>query len=413
MTTPRPPGADRSANLKGRRQRNQFGEADATIQTAVDANVYAALHAEWAAIANRPDTRRACQAWGHRCPELVPFASPGDLVATIGRLGDPIRSCALLSELLVLAADDTLAARAVLQAVLPGLRRTAGHRWRRAQPCGPWRSERDAADDALSVGWEAIMAWAGHRQPRPAALIVRSAEGRLRRIYRSWDSEVSRTTAIIDGGPDPQPFGYMAGSPESDATALIAEAHAANVLDHREASILFACGVIGDPVSRAAKTIGLEGSVAHRVLAQSREALRAWLAGDDDEIPFQRIHDISCRPLADRTPALFADRNPLEDHSMTPLLLTPDQAICPAWHQSLQAVCPPGCRRDRVGHHRRQSSHSLPRPHTLRRGAPGPRRPSLKRGGPCFGSWWPQPGEITEAGSGAVRRMLDESSNLF
>jgi excisionase family DNA binding protein len=330
-TNPRPLGGYRSANRQGRRQRHPLGEDDASTPTAVAADVYASLHAEWAAIANRPAALRACQAWGRRCPKLGPFASPDDLVAAIGCLGDPIRSCALLSELLFLAADDTLAARAVLQAVLPGLRRAARQRWRRVQPGGPWPSQRDTADDALSAGWEAITSWAGHRHPRPAALIVRDVEGRLRRIYQAWHREAFRTTPLTDGVHEPWVFGHIAGSPESDATALIAEAQAAGVVDHREATILFACGVMGVPVSRAEQTIGLGPGVRHRVLAQSRKALRAWLTGDDlHQFTLSRlvqpVHDLSFCPLVDRTPTLYADRNTLEDPCMTPLLLTPTQA---------------------------------------------------------------------------------------
>jgi excisionase family DNA binding protein len=330
-TNPRPLGGYRSADREGREQRQRLGEDDTTTRTAVAVDVYASLHAEWAAIANRPAAVRACRAWGHRCPQLVPFASPHDLVAAIGCLGDPIRSCALLSELLFLAADDTLAARAVLQTVLPGLRRAARERWRRAQPGGPWRNEQDVAHDALSAGWEAITSWAGHRHPRPAALIVRGVEGRLRRIYQAWHREAFRTTAITDSVPEPWLFGNLVRNPESEATALIAEAQAARVLDHRDAALLFACGVTGVPVSRAEQTIGLGPGVGHRLLAQSQKALRAWLTGDDvhqftPSRPVQPVHDTSCRPLADRTPARFADDNTPEDPSMTPLLLTPTQA---------------------------------------------------------------------------------------
>jgi excisionase family DNA binding protein len=160
---------------------------------------------------------------------------------------------------------------------------------------------------------------------------VRGVEGRLRRIHQAWHREAFRTTAITDDVPEPLLFGNIAGSPESQATTLIAEAQAARVLDHREAALLFACGVIGVPVCRAEQTIGLGPGVGRRLLAQSRKALRAWLTGDDvhqftPSRLVQPVHKASCRPLADLTPALFADRNTLEDPSMTPLLLTPTQA---------------------------------------------------------------------------------------
>jgi excisionase family DNA binding protein len=287
-------------------------------------DIYASIHGEWAAIANHPAARRTSQVWAQHSPALSVFASPAELVAAIGQLGDPVRSCALLSDLLFLAADDALAARAVLQALLPGLRRAAHHRWRRAQPVGPWRCERDAADDALSGGWEAITALAGQRYSRPAAIILRGVEGRLRRIHVSWQREASRTTTLTDGVVEPYHFELqMAGSPELQATAVIADALDASVLDDREAAILFVCGVIGEPVSHMEPTLGLAPGAGYRALARAREALRDWLAYEADrpcnlDSLFQRRRSASCRPIA--------DRKTLEDSLMPPLLLTPFQA---------------------------------------------------------------------------------------
>jgi excisionase family DNA binding protein len=162
-------------------------------------------------------------------------------------------------------------------------------------------------------------------------VIVRDVEGRLCRIYQAWHREAFRTTPLTDGVDESWVFGHTAGSPESDATALIAEAQAAGVVDHREAAILFTCGVIGVPVSRAEQTIGLGPGLGHRLLAQSRKALRAWLTADDGHqftLPrlVQPVHDLSRRPLVDHSQVLPADRKTLEDPSMTPLLLTPTQA---------------------------------------------------------------------------------------
>jgi hypothetical protein len=171
---------------------------------------------------------------------------------------------------------------------------------------GPWRSQRDTADDALSAGWEAITASAGQRYCRPAAIVVRDVEGRLRHIHVSWQREASRTTALIDCVTEPCHFGLQtARSPESQATAIIAEALDERVIDDREAAILFACGVIGDPVSHIERTLGMVPGAGYRALAQARIALRGWLA-DEAARPcasnplFQHGHARSGRQVADR-----------------------------------------------------------------------------------------------------------------
>jgi len=138
---------------------------------------FAALTIEWTNQATTPAARQAIRAWAATFPALASFDTPAELVAAINRLGDPARSCVLLSDLLVAAGDDDLAARAVLQAVLPGLRRAARRRSRHPTAVGPWSRAEDVAADAVSAGWEAIRANAGARHHRPAAVIVGSVQG--------------------------------------------------------------------------------------------------------------------------------------------------------------------------------------------------------------------------------------------
>jgi excisionase family DNA binding protein len=326
MTTkPKALGGDQSGSVAapGRHNQDRGPKPLAARHRPAADDGFASLHAEWAAIADRPAACRTVQTWAQRCPELGAFVSPAELVATIGRLGDPARSCTLLSDLLFLAADDALARRTVLQALLPGLRLAARHRWRRAT-VGPWRCERDAAHDALSAGWEAITALAGQRHCRPAAIVLRHVEGRLRRIHNSWQRETSRTTALTDSVVEPRHFGLdMARSPELQAAAIIADALYAEVLDHRQAAILFACGVIGDPPRLVEQTLGLVPGSGYRMLASARSAIRHWLTDEPDHLGtadplFQSYHA--------RSGHLIADRRPLENAPMPSLLLTPSQA---------------------------------------------------------------------------------------
>jgi hypothetical protein len=152
----------------------------------------------------------------------------------------------------------------------------------------------------------------------------RAVEGRLRRIHDAWRREASRTTTLTDVVVEPYHFGlHMAGSPEMQATAVIANALDAGVLDGREAAILFVCGVIGEPVSHMEPTLGLAPGAGYRALAHAREALRDWLAYEADrpcspDLLFQRCRAARCHPIA--------NRKTLEDPLMAPLLFAPFQA---------------------------------------------------------------------------------------
>jgi hypothetical protein len=133
-------------------------------------------------------------AWATTAPALDSFASPSELVAAIARIGDPARSCALLTEPLVIADTDELAARAVLQAIVPGLRRAARRRWK-PTTAGPWTHADDVAADAIAAAWATIRVHAGQRHDRPAAIIIRAVEGQFRRTHDAWRRQTVRAEA--------------------------------------------------------------------------------------------------------------------------------------------------------------------------------------------------------------------------
>ena len=214
---------------------------------------------------------RSLRAWAVAVPALDGFASLAELVATVSRMGDPDRSCRLLADLLVIADGDELATRAVLQAVVPGLRQAARRRWRQQTAGGPWGSADDLAAEAVSAGWAAIRLHAGQRHDRPAAVIVRAVEGRLRQTHAAWRKEAARSAALLPGRDEPSQSGLDAArSVEGQAAALIAGAVRAGVLDRTEARLVFATGVLGCSVADAARIMGLEGDRVYRSLTRAR-----------------------------------------------------------------------------------------------------------------------------------------------
>jgi excisionase family DNA binding protein len=331
------PSEDGPVGRPTRRRHGCDPGEDAAISPTAAAlsDICASLTAEWTTIAGRPAARRTCQSWGQQCPALGEFGSPAELVATIGRLGDPVTSCALLSDLLVLAAGDRLAGRAVLQAVLPGLRQVARRRWQRALPGGPWCSQHDVLVDSVGAGWHMITIHSGRRHDRPAAVIVRGVEGQLRRAHDRWRIESCHTLALshtVDELCDPDADPAL--SPEARAVDCIAAAVLAGILTRTEAAILIMSGVLGYPAVGAARALDLPPGHAHRSLLQARATLRRWL-GDPLEYhgatlprrPQRRAWSPApLGPIADLPPALPAGHEHTKDVFMPPLLLRPTAA---------------------------------------------------------------------------------------
>ena len=238
-------------------------------------NPFTTLDQDWNTVAARAVARRAIRAWAEHAPGLAGYDSPADLVADIGRMGDPERSCHLLAQLLVLAKQDTLAGRAVLQAVTPGLRRAAARRCRTASGNGPWPTYEDIAADTISAAWEAIRAHAGQRHDYPARIIVGFAEGRLRRAHESWLATNRDLTELTDDTRPRQPVEADLGT-EEQALTLITDALEAGVIHSKEASILIATAVHGQSVTDAERSLDWAPKSGYRVLERARRALRKW-----------------------------------------------------------------------------------------------------------------------------------------
>ena len=261
-----------------------------------------------------PRARRAMRTWIERARSLDAYDSPAALVADIGRMGNPERSCRLIAEVLVLADHDTLAARAVLQAVIPGLRRAAGQRWRTASGNGPWPSYDDVAADTISAAWEAIHARAGEHHAYPARVIVRFAAGRLRRAHERWRTTDRDLVELTDETGPSQSASDAAHGTEQRAVIVITDALQAGIIDPKEASILMATAVHGHSVTAAEYALGWTPKSGYRILNRARQALRKGA----DEHTTTALSDsqraTSNRSLHPRR-GLTVD---LPSHSMTP-----------------------------------------------------------------------------------------------
>ena len=345
--------------------------------------VFAQLDREWTAMAADMSSFSSLRAWAVAVPALDGFASLAELVATVSRMGDPDRSCRLLADLLVIADGDELATRAVLQAVVPGLRQATRRRWRQQTAGGPWGSADDLAAEAVSAGWATIRLHAGRRHDRPAAVIVRAVEGRLRRTHAAWRKEAARSAALLPGRVEPSQSGQDAArSVEGQAAAIITGAVRAGALDRTEARLVFATGVLGCSVADAARIMGLEGAWVYRSLTRARETLRAWLRdtadGDTANVLVGRWGRSPHRSAL--FPCCVRGCRHLTELGFRPLRVIGGRIHAAvvahavgggpaARDQPLQGVCPDEDGRDRLGDHRRMPEDPSRRPGRLRRAA--------------------------------------------
>lgn len=118
------------------------------------------LDREWQQIAVSPEADRALRRWALRQPALRPLRS---LDALLRRRQDRCAADPILRALTEEARTDHLAARVVLQALLPGLVRIAGDR--RA-----WQAE--AMDDIVGIAWQEIRDYRLELPGRVAATVV-------------------------------------------------------------------------------------------------------------------------------------------------------------------------------------------------------------------------------------------------
>lgn len=119
------------------------------------------LDREWEWLARSKAGRRALRRWGRGDPSLRRFSSVGALVAEVNERGHIDESDAVLLVLLRLAPTDELAARTVLQAMIPAVKNLTA----KFSTCGAWSPEETAAV-VVAAMWERIRSYPVDRRPR-------------------------------------------------------------------------------------------------------------------------------------------------------------------------------------------------------------------------------------------------------
>lgn len=226
---------------------------------------------EWDRMSRSRRVRRAVCSW-----DLPGGAIAGGIDEVLGRLGffgrvDDDQADAALFFVVKLAAEDVLAARVVLQRVLPSLvaiaKRRGGTRWDDRQ---------QAFLDVVSSAWIVIRTYPLQRRPRRvAANIVRDAEYeafvRSRRL-RSAGERVGRLPLVVDGVVDHR--GRPADGtvePMEQAVEVLRDARDLGVSDE---DLRFAGGLLS---GRSSSELAVEFGICERTVRNRRDLVTSRL----------------------------------------------------------------------------------------------------------------------------------------
>jgi hypothetical protein len=237
------------------------------------------LDAEWERLHRSPTTTAALARWGGIELALSGFDDLEGLRAAVHDRGDPAGSDRILSALVRLAAvtghGDLLAARVVLQLLLPGAIRLARSL---AGATGDPAATEAAVFAELTI---LIRTYPWQRRPRStAANLLLDCRQRLSRGYARTRPEVSVGLRLGDVHPDRQNPAQRSWLEPPDAYALkdlLWWARRRGVLDPFETRLLVASHVQDIPMNELATRFGRSRSSLFMIRASAEERLRHLL----------------------------------------------------------------------------------------------------------------------------------------
>ncbi len=240
-----------------------------------DGRLFEALDAEWAVVGASPQAQVAFGRWAMVEPALAGMASPAEAVRSC-RAATPAAAAAVLGALLR-HAGEPLAARAVLQAVVPALRKLAGRRvgGSRQPTRQAWEAGEDFEADVVEVALRRIGALAGTSPTWPAQAICESTWITLRAaLVRSsrWGTFESLNDEVANLVASP-------ARPGAEALALaVVDAVGAQRLAVDDARVIYATRVLGHSPAELASAQGraVRAVRAQRVRAERRLVDAGW-----------------------------------------------------------------------------------------------------------------------------------------
>ena len=254
----------------------------ACSKPALAGDVVSRLEREWLALSG-PVSRRLPE-WGAREPALARFRSPDELIRFLLRPGPWAARDAVLAGLLAQARVEPLAARVVLAALLPGLKRIA------EEVILDARDREELWQLLLACAWERIRSYPLERRPsRIAANLLLDAR---RRALDAFTRERGLRARPAPAAPPPAPAPPEATS--GDVEVLLARAVRAGALSREEARLILETRIYGVPLaSIAARGAPYDALRIRRRRAERR--LLLFLGHPDVRFGGRRPHFSSAR----------------------------------------------------------------------------------------------------------------------
>ncbi len=229
-------------------------------------NLFQALHAEWMDIAYSTVSRTSLAGWSETSPALNQFNDLDDLVRYANRRDHALESDRVLVPLSRRAGTDDLAARTLLQAMLPGIQSVA-----RAYRSVIVAAMDDPSSLVIGVAYERIRTYPFERRPqRVAANVLLDTRQTLKRTIGRPRPRIESLDARMFELPDPRAV--------SDGACALDEAVSRQVLAPADAELIGLTRLDGYAISDIAAHLGESGQTLrqrrHRAEYKLRRELR-------------------------------------------------------------------------------------------------------------------------------------------
>jgi hypothetical protein len=220
------------------------------------------LDAEWRDLADSTQSTDSLAEWQRQDPALGDGGGLDDLLA---RRRDPEAAPAILAGLARLAPTEPLAARVLLQALVPGLVRlaaTAGY------------DDPAALDELVSLAWERIRTYPATRHGSVAANVLLDTRKRYRQ-HRAIEAPRNISTDDIVSSPS---------SPSAESVAMsrsvmsdLASARRDGFVDEDALDLIMRTRVVGESLDDLAADQGCTVTCLAQRRWRAERRLRAWL----------------------------------------------------------------------------------------------------------------------------------------
>jgi DNA-directed RNA polymerase specialized sigma24 family protein len=224
------------------------------------------LDRDWQRELNSPRLRGQFAGWRDVEPALAPFRDPLAVLRFLRGAGSSAGKDEVLCALLRHARREPAAARVVLEAMMPGLKKLAGRLLADA------RDREELWSALLASAWERICTYPVQRRPRKVAanVLLDSMRGTLAALAGARSDPASRAVRLS---------GRLQAPPEpAGVDALLDAALSAAAITQEEAELILATRVDEVPLSVLAHSRGVSSDTLKHRRSRAERRLRFFLA---------------------------------------------------------------------------------------------------------------------------------------